>query len=622
MVEKLFGQHVRTVRSVRTLEMALFLRRDRRERLGMCLARAGVRRTAAHELVEGNSGMKFRRGGGFALVCLSLNACAAGDAGVEENLGEAEASLDFIDIFPGRGFFQNSDGVASDCLVPAAFKKDPDSRKIEQVRAANVGGQEVIYSLTKIESSEDLQRKLNISASASANFLVGGADAKFKFSEDVKLSSTAVTLLASVIVRNASWTVPPGIKFDPEVEPLLTAGNEARFRALCGDAFVHSITTGGEFYAVVQIQTNSEEERQRISSSIEGNYFTAKGSAEFNSEMKRIVQNSTVSVASKQIGGKDADADPCLDVKCVASRVSALPASIAAAPVTTSLELLPYDVVTRKSDAVSRLDITTSLDTMRTINQQRNFTRDKLNQLVDVQSRSSLFALGAPNATLAEVTSAIASLNGNMTKLGDALKACVADYTTCKVPTSLANVTTKVPPAKSQAPVVMLRPYNKPSAFLADGYEMLSPCNGNLWAGTGAIDDRAQAPAASLKLVPGVSGLPGSISFQSLLEPSKLATTYLGPSCSKRVKFMTVTTASDKEKATFVRVPGLNGQPNTWSFRLQNVVTAEPYRNTDANTYLSLSRVTPISVQTKPDTSDAATLNAFNDAVSWYVDQQ
>ena len=564
--------------------------------------------------------MKLRTTGGLGVVLLSLSACSAGSS-ADESIDSSATALDLISFYPGRGYVANADKAAGDCLITADNKLI-----VDPVRAANVGGQEVTYSLTKITSAQEMQDKLKISASASASFLVGSVDAKMSFSESTKTSATAVTLLASVVVKNTAWTVPPGIKIADDAAQLMRAGTIGRFRERCGDGFIQSYLTGGEFHAIVQIQTSSKEEMEKINASIKGSYFTASGSVDFNKEMESIVKSSSTVVNSFQVGGEGIESSPCRDVKCVADRVIAFPTAVARKPVVIDQEIAKYDVLNWPKDSVSPLDISTALDVETELNRQRNFTKDKLNQFLEVQSRPEVFALNAPNATLSQVSAAISILNANMTAYTDSLKACSLDVAKCVLPATIQAVTTKVPPAKSPESIVMLRPYNKPSAFLQDGFPMLSPCDSHLWAGTGPIDDRAQAGAATLRLISGVSGAASSVSFQSLLEPSKVVTTYLGTSCSKRVEYRSATSSDLKEKATFFKVPGLNGKPNTWSFRLYNVTSApvagEPMRNRDPNTYLSLSRVTPISVQARPDTTDQPTLDAFNDAVSWYVDQQ
>ncbi|MDF3067335.1 MAG: hypothetical protein K0R38_2936 [Polyangiaceae bacterium] len=564
--------------------------------------------------------MRLRKRGTYVLACLSLSACVAGSASVDENVDAASSPLDTVSFFPGRGYLLNADKAVGDCLTDAA-----GGLAIAPVRAANVGGQEVTYTLSKVESSEDLQKKLNIDASASASFLIGSADAKFSFAETTKTSSTAVTLLASVKVRNTSWTVPPGVKFHPDSVDLLKTADLKRFRERCGDGFLHSYTTGGEFHAIVQIQTSSAEETQKINASIEGSLFTASGSVEFNRYMESVVKNASTVVNSYQVGGTGIETTPCRDVKCVADRVVAFTTAVSKHPVVISAEVLPYDVLSRPADKVSPLDISVMRDTMREVNKQRNWTRDKINQFVEVQSRPEVYALGAPNATLAQITDGISTLNKNLTTYNDSLKTCARDIDLCKIPTVL-SMAISMPPAKSPTSQVMLRAYGKPSGFVVDGLPMLAPCDYQTWVGTQSLEDRGRAPEATFKLVSGVSGVAGSVSLQSLLQPSKVLSAFFGSSCSKRVQMVTANTPDLKEKSTFFRVPGLNGKPNTWSFRLHHVTTApvagEVPKNRDANTYLSLSRVTPISVQSQPDTADAESLEKFRNDVSWYVEQQ
>ncbi len=571
--------------------------------------------------------MRFRSAGVTALTCCLIAGCVEQPDGSWEFGARHIEPLDTEGFFPGRGYFLNSDSVASDCLVPPGYKSG-GSLTIAPRRAAFTGGQEVSFSLSKVESSQEIQDRLSISASASAKFLVAGGDAKFSFAEETKTSDTSVTLIASLVVRNTAWTVPAGVSLSDEAKDLLRANEIPRFRARCGDGFLQSYTTGGEFYAAIEIQTSSKEEKQAISSSIKGNYFTISGSVDFSTELEKISQNSRTIVRSYQLGGKDIDTAPCRTVACVADRLTKFTTAVAKEPVVLSAQTAPYLVLALPGDAVSPLDITVSLDTQRDINFQRNATRDALRKFLDVESRPERYLLKSPHATLAQVTSTISTLNQNLTRLDTALKACARDPETCLLPALSSIAVPPPPPAPGRRVPSVLRSYASPSEFMVGGQVDEDECLGPFVLPQ--TSDAASLPSLAFSFVPGQvpSLLPGvdTVSLQPVTSASEyLAVSYGAGGCGNLPLYMpTPTNTRTKEAATFYLEPGLNGKANTYSLRLYWTDTPSPTsptagkdgRNRNTDRYLTRTSAGGIQAAIVRTTADAA----LKDGASWYLE--
>lgn len=581
--------------------------------------------------------LKWGRWALSASVCAAASGCIVGVDGEEPSATSSIGQpLDTIGFYPGRGYVQAGDIVASDCLVPAAYPQDP-KLTIEPVKAANTGGQEVIFSLSQVTSSEEIQKKLNINASVSAKALVGSGSAKFSFAQDTKTDDSSVTLLASVIVRNTSWTVPPGVKLGKEAYDLLRGGFVERFKERCGDSFVRSYTTGGEFHAFIQVQTSSKEEKETISASVQGNYLTVSGAADFNSKMQSIVKNSKTVVKSYQIGGSGIDTAPCIDVACVADRVSKFTDAVARNPVVFDADFAKYSVLELPTDASSMLDVSVRLDTMANLNTQRNSTRDQLYKFLDAQSRPERYAMYAPNATLGQVTAAISTLGENLTALDNALKGC-ARGTTCLMPT-LSAIAVQPPPAvPSPRGLTVIRSYYSPSFYLTGGLMMnetdSSPCVGEL-AQAQVSDYRSSLDDFAFNIVPGLMPNVGgnrAFSIQPAGAPNSfLAMTHFRDFCGKGLKFRSgPLTGMRAIEATFFIEPGLNGKPNTVSLR-RWYDPAEPLLNqtppmtyTNSRYYVTLRPDWASYVEAKPveyrlideDQAGAET----KDAASWYLE--
>jgi hypothetical protein len=555
------------------------------------------------------------------LSLLLLNACGnyqtptvtdtVVESPVPEAVGELSQNLDTQGFFEARGYFQNNDTVAGDCVAGPGAGDPP----VVPTQAANAGGQQVVFSLALLESSSDVHSRLSLDASASAKFLVAEGDAKFQFAEATGLSESKVTLLAAVSVRNTAWTVPPGIKFRSDVVPMLTgvagaAPTDAqlqRFRQRCGDGFLHSYVTGGEYYAMIQVETQTKAETESIKAHIAGKFLTFSASADFEKAMSKIVSTSKTLVRTYQIGGEGATTSPCSDVQCVANRIDEFTTAVTAKPVVFATEVKPYSLLKMPKDGTKLIDISTARDQMEIINNQRGATRDLISRFGDVLDNPSTYVLASN--TLASIGAALNTANENLNTLNTALRSCGRTPTGCKTPT-IKPIAATVPPLKPMPTRVALRSYAKPSSFVVDS-GTLSDCD-NPFLRIAAVED--PEGLEPFRIVSGLNGVPRTFSFQAEVAQTHM-TVRLDSPCSRRVKLTVPRTDAEKNRASFYRERGLNGKPNTWSFRLYGNPAGDEL-------YLTRSRVTPISVTAHPALSVPDTeMDAFKDDASWYMEE-
>lgn len=103
---------------------------------------------------------------------------------------------------------------------------------------------------------------------------------------------------------------------------LLQNGQEERFRQEYGDLFVESAITGGEFCAVIQINSSDDAHKQAIQQSIEGHGgfagIGAKAGEKLSSAISEQVKHSDLKVSIWQTGGiaptTSPDPDAVLDI--------------------------------------------------------------------------------------------------------------------------------------------------------------------------------------------------------------------------------------------------------------------------------------------------------------------
>ncbi len=119
-------------------------------------------------------------------------------------------------------------------------------------------GQCVEYNLSQITSASELRNSLNIDAKASFGFGAFSADASFNYYKNNRFTSNNIYIVLSVKVMNATERFRRWV-LTPEAHAILAGGNLTRFLAECGDSLIAGRTTGGEFSAVIKIETRSND---------------------------------------------------------------------------------------------------------------------------------------------------------------------------------------------------------------------------------------------------------------------------------------------------------------------------------------------------------------------------
>ncbi len=169
-------------------------------------------------------------------------------------------------------------------------------------------GQKILLVISQVESQEDLNRALNISADVSAGFSFFGGDAKFQFAEQCQYHQYSVWLVAHISVQNAFQQMSVGdVQLKPDAVSLLSNGQEPRFREQFGDFFVLGVQTGGEVSVVLEIVTTSETDSQNVHSAVSGSgvigTFPASASAQVTNSLQQSVMNHTTNLYINQSGG-------------------------------------------------------------------------------------------------------------------------------------------------------------------------------------------------------------------------------------------------------------------------------------------------------------------------------
>lgn len=210
------------------------------------------------------------------------------------------------------------------------------------------GGQTVHYNIIRITSFEELYSSIGISVEASGHYGLFSASGKFSYAKEAKFNSQATFLVARCVVENA-FTQAENPQIKPDATELIQQGKVDKFQQRYGDGFVRGIQAGGEFFAVISITSDEQEEQESISAALQAKYGGLFASVDVNvnldSVTKTKVVNSEVSVSTYQKGGVGDQQSFTSDVEAVMARLKTFPAQIKDNPVPYDVQVASYDTL-------------------------------------------------------------------------------------------------------------------------------------------------------------------------------------------------------------------------------------------------------------------------------------
>lgn len=156
---------------------------------------------------------------------------------------------------------------------------------------AGAGGQHVESHCRTVEDVATLHEQLDVGVSVSASYALLSADAKVKFVNTCDFSSFSTYVIVVVKVTNVlrSFDDP---RFTEDARELLVNNNRERFRERFGDCFIHGIKTGGDFFAIYQLQSTLAEERSSLAIDVNAAFDGLITSAELAVRIRTAKQES------------------------------------------------------------------------------------------------------------------------------------------------------------------------------------------------------------------------------------------------------------------------------------------------------------------------------------------
>jgi len=212
--------------------------------------------------------------------------------------------------------------------------------------------QETTVSIEEVRDSQSLSKAMDISSSVSVNAIGYSASGKAKFAKNTKITSFSTTYTIRAEVRNGAVYAGPK---DPErghlgAAVVLTdaAAAMARrdleaFQQACGEGFVSAKMTGAEAFAVIDIQTRSKTESEKVKASVKGSGWGVKVNAAFAASSATGRDSSNTNISFYQAGGSGNPLPKDKDE--ILARITNLAQDALDAPKTYSLEITPYQVL-------------------------------------------------------------------------------------------------------------------------------------------------------------------------------------------------------------------------------------------------------------------------------------
>jgi hypothetical protein len=209
-------------------------------------------------------------------------------------------------------------------------------------------GQEVIASITIINTHEELMKQLGMSFEAQGRYGFFQASARASFAESSNFNSTSTFLVARCVVQNP-LSRGKGFRVSGDAAKLLNPAGMEQFTRAFGDSFVRGLQTGGEFYSVTRITSTSTTTQSSLAVTLEAEYNGLAAGGSFQGQFAKSnaeTQTSTEFVATMyQKAGSGVTIAPTVEIPEVIARFKAFPAIAKADPVAYEAEVATYDTL-------------------------------------------------------------------------------------------------------------------------------------------------------------------------------------------------------------------------------------------------------------------------------------
>jgi len=347
-----------------------------------------------------------------------------------------------VPVRPGYNF-----GVGADLLSGAPMNKSVNSDVISSVVGA--GGSSVNFVVQRIQTTQDLEQALGISAEASygSPSFGSGVSARFDFAKTAKIQSNSLFMTVTATIKLKVLSIDAPALTD---EASRVVDRPDIFAQRFGNVFVRTIERGGIFIGVLRIDTSSSEESESIDAELKGSYglFSADAKLRFSEIEKKF--RSSVFVQMYHEGGPPdlAIRDPTNPLELLTNADLFL-SSFATRPEDVAVPYLailaPVTIATGPFPP-NEVDLAHAQDVMRFCATRRSVLLDQLNLLQLFVDRPSRFDF-SNGASLAEIRIAADNTQLDLDLIKSCASAAIDSPRGALFPADFAQAAQKVFPA-------------------------------------------------------------------------------------------------------------------------------------------------------------------------------
>ena len=287
--------------------------------------------------------------------------------------------------------------------------------------------QQVYYSLEIIGNSSELETALGISAETSIRGAFWHAGGKVAFKERLAVNQYSIYVLATVRIKSGTDSLRD-VSLTQDSMELLKKGHIKRFHERCGDEYIVSHTIGGELYSVIEIKTNSNNDRKEIITGLEGSLGVFNASAEIGEGMKNVVRNRKTRIISYTSGGAGIPLPKTVDT--MITLASEFPEHVEKIPAITTAHTQSYSLLKLPTDELNHIDITNQKAFMNEISALVHRADQLSSNIIYILSNRQQFHMIEENS----LENILYKLARYRTKLRGAISVCYSNHEECKIP--------------------------------------------------------------------------------------------------------------------------------------------------------------------------------------------
>ncbi len=357
-----------------------------------------------------------------------------------------DSSVKAVDARPFDGEHGMKPGVGYETIFEDVRGECVDYDGVE----TSSNAQEVIYDLKIIEHTQELGVELNVSSAAQVKAAVPDSPAQvsaktnFALGHSYTLNRYSIFILARVQVRNETTQLKnPRLKEEIRAQ-LANADKDPdvvdRLRLTCGDSFMSGYTTGGEFFGVMELATDSEEQKTELKRSVEA-AISAEGIGEVNTQqsfelkLKNATKNKNLKVWTYQRGGQGAAQVGLVDTpELMMERVRQFPDFVKAGTndANYTATFKDYFTLNVPLPLAYRNQLLSAQDNLEELAGLQSELIDRRGDIDYILKHPNSFE-GLNNAKVAELTSAKAANDGLIKAIFKNARDCYRNFRECKV---------------------------------------------------------------------------------------------------------------------------------------------------------------------------------------------